>query len=417
MSDPDHGDRLAFETARLELARLRVEPTERATAIERALRLCAHTLGVERVGFWVFSPASDALICERAYTLSTDDVVGGDVLRRDRFPAYWQALHTQRVIAAADACHHPVTGELADSYLRPLGISSMLDAPVYQAGNLVGVVCHEHVGPVRTWTASELNFASAVADLLAMVLEQDDRLRAQEQLRQRLSRVVGGNQLGALEQLARSVAHDFANVVLAVELVASQLASPGRHRTLDDDLDLSKSLKACAELGGSLVGQLRRFGARAAKPRRLPVAEILDRLAPIVRTLTREVASLEVAIDLAPEVEAAVAVDALEQLVLNLCLNARDAIAEHGTIVVRAHATADQVVIEVEDDGCGMSPDVVARIWEPYFTTKPRGNGIGLATVRAIVDDAGGTIRVETTPGKGSTFVATLPRATAARTA
>ena len=381
MSDADPVERLAFETARLELARLRVEPTERTAAIERALRLCAHTLGVERVGFWVFSPAGDNLVCERSYTRSTDDVGGGDVLRGAHFPIYWQALHAHRIIAAADARQHPITGELTATYLEPLGITSMLDAPVYQAGVLVGVVCHEHVGPARTWTVAEVNFASAVADLLAMVLEQDDRLRAQELLRQRLSRMVGGNQLGALEQLARSVAHDFANVVLAVELVASQLAKPGRQRQVGDDLELAKSLKACAEMGGSLVGQLRRFGARAAKPRRLPVTEVLDRLAPIVRTLTREVADLQVTTDLPPEVEAAVAVDELEQVVLNLCLNARDAIAEQGTIAVRARAAADQVVLEVEDDGCGMAAEVVTRIWEPYFTSKPRGTGIGLATV------------------------------------
>ena len=412
MRDDDPVDRLAFETARLALARLRVEPTtQRAAAIDQALKLCARTLSIERVGFWVFSPDGDRLVCERSYTLSTDEVGGGDVLAAAQYPTYWQALSARRVIAAHDACSHPATSELADSYLRPLGIASMLDSPVFLGGELAGVVCHEHIGAPRTWTAQELSFAGSVADLLAMLLEQLERVHAQEQLRQRLTRVVGTNQLGTLEQIARAVAHDFANVVLAVELCANRLASPARPRTAVDDLELSKSLGACAEVGGNLVEQLRRFGARAETARRLPIAAVIDRMAPILRTLTREVAVLQVEVDLEPTVEAAVPVDRIEQLVLNLVMNARDAIAEHGTIVLRAAATADEVTLEVWDDGAGMEPDIVAQIWDPYFTTKPRGNGIGLATVKAIVDDAGGRVSVDSKPGIGSTFTVRLPRA------
>jgi len=169
-------------------------------------------------------------------------------------------------------------------------------------------------------------------------------------------------------------------------------------------------LRACAELGQSLVGQLRRFGGRAEASRRLPLVAIIERIAPIVRTLTRETAALEVELDLGPDDEAAAPVDQIEQLVLNLCLNARDAMPTGGTITLRVRAVGDQLELEVTDEGTGMSPEVVARIWEPYFTTKPHGNGIGLATVKAIVEDAGGTIAVETAPGAGSRFTIRLPR-------
>jgi signal transduction histidine kinase len=412
MGDDEQRDRLAFETARLELARLRIEPaSERAAAIERALRLCGRTLAVERVGYWTFSPDGEQLVCERSYTRSTDDFGGGDTMRRDRCPPYWSALEARRVIAASDARTHPSTAELTPGYLAPLGITAMLDAPVFQAGELIGVVCHEHIGEPRAWTSSEVHFAGSVADLLAMVLEQGDRLAAQEQLRQRLSRVVGGNQLDALEQLARSVAHDFANVVLAVDLVATRIDARGRERGSEEDLEIARSLRGCVELAGGLVDQLRRFGARAATPRRLPVADILGRLAPILGTLTREVARLDVVCELPADVECEVAVERVEQLVLNLCLNARDAIAGQGTIRVRATADDTHVILQVRDDGVGMTPALAARIWEPYFTTKPHGNGIGLATVKAIVDDAGGTIAVESAPGAGSTFTIALPRA------
>lgn len=400
-------DRLPFETARLELARLRIDAaTERGVGIDRILALCARTLHVERVGFWTFSDRVDDLVCERLYTLSLGEVGGGEVLRGACHPAYRRALRERRVIVAHDALHQAETHELAAGYLTPLGITSMLDAPVFRGGEPVGVLCHEHIGPARTWTEAEISFAGAAADLLSMLLEQLGRLAAQEQLRQRLTRVVSGNQLGALEQLARSVAHDFANVVMAVELVARQLATRARA----EDRELVSGLEACAELGDSLVGQLRRFGGRAEAPRRLPLVAVLDRIVPIVRTLTREVATLEVAIALGPDDEAAAPVDQIEQLVVNLCLNARDASPVGATITLAARAVDDHLELEVADQGSGMTPEVLARIWEPYFTTKPHGNGIGLATVKAIVEDAGGTIAVETAPGTGSRFTVCLPR-------
>jgi signal transduction histidine kinase len=110
----------------------------------------------------------------------------------------------------------------------------------------------------------------------------------------------------------------------------------------------------------------------------------------------------------------------LEQILLNLCLNARDAIEGNGLIVVVLRdaldtdddVAPDHVVLEVRDTGRGMNESTSSRIFEPFFTTKPEGTGLGLATVYGIVQRAGGVVRVESKPGAGTTLRVSLPRAT-----
>jgi signal transduction histidine kinase len=396
-------DRVAFETARLELARLRVTMAGHEVALQGALRLCARTLKVDRVGFWRFADDRQALALALGYTLSTDEWNAGDVLLASRYPAYWVAIESRRIVAAHDAPRDPATHELADSYLAPLGIGALLDAPVFRAGELIGVVCFEHVGAARSWSPDELSFASATGDLVAMVLEQGARLDAEAALRVAAGRAAAAEKLELVERLARGVAHDFANVLLAVELVAARVARDG-------DADAAASLRACAEIGGNLVGQLRRFGDRGNRGAAAPLRTVVEHMLPILVTLLRDAASIEVDLDALPaDVTVAMPAGHVEQLVLNLCLNAKDALPGHGAIRLAARTADGAVVLTVADDGAGMPPEVIARIWEPYFTTKATGTGLGLATVKAIVDEAGATISVASSPGRGTTFTVTIP--------
>ena len=400
-------NRVAFETARLELARLRVNTeTGHEVALQSALKLCARTLKVERVGYWQFTDDRSALALVLGYELSSDDWSAGDVLPAARHPRYWRAVEARRIIAARDARTDPDTAELAATYLVPLGISSVLDAPVFRAGELAGVVCFEHVGAPRTWGPDEVSFASATGDLVAMVLEQAARLEAESALRVQSGLRIAADKLDLVESLCRGLAHDFANVLLAVDLVGEQLAQRG-------DGKLAESLHACAALGGNLVGQLRRFAARGENdPPRMPVRAVLERMVPVLTTLVRDSAELKVELDaLPPDLESTLAPPQLEQIILNLCLNARDALVDRGTIEVTASLEPSTIELVVRDNGTGMDEDVLAHIWEPYFTTKRHGTGLGLATVKSIVDSVGATITVDSIVGTGTRFTLRLPRA------
>src|SRR5262249_51995799 len=143
---------------------------------------------VEWVGVWVFKDQGRTLHCECQYVRSSDAYVQREPLRLADFPAYGAALQEYRAIAANDARRDPRTRELATSYLEPAGITSMLDAPLLRHGQVAGVVCHEHVGPPRIWTDADVHFASSVADLIALGMEQAACLEARRALEEQTRR-------------------------------------------------------------------------------------------------------------------------------------------------------------------------------------------------------------------------------------
>jgi PAS domain S-box-containing protein len=168
----------------LDLARL--DKPEFGEALRHILSVSAATLGVERVGYWTLSPDRSTLTCEMLVTNSTgqvaEDETGLTIAARD-YPGYFSALGRSKPIIASDAAHHVETMEFAREYLPTHGITSMLDASVWFRGVMVGVVCHEHVGPARVWTAEEVDFASAIATMIALSLERSTRHGLVEALR------------------------------------------------------------------------------------------------------------------------------------------------------------------------------------------------------------------------------------------
>jgi len=139
-------------------------------AIPHLTEVSAQLLDVDRVSVWLFRNGRAELGCadlfERPFERHSSELV----LRAEAFPRYFQALAEERSIAAFDASRDPRTAEFGDGYLAPLGIASMLDAPILLRGELVGVVCHEHVGEPRRWKPWEELVAGTFADFVAMVL-------------------------------------------------------------------------------------------------------------------------------------------------------------------------------------------------------------------------------------------------------
>lgn len=134
-------------------------------------------LETERTGIWLFAEDGRTMRCATLYRRGPGEHTGGDTLAIEAYPAYFRALDRGRALAASDAQHDPSTAELTADYLAPLGITSMLEATVRRDGRLIGVVCHEHVGPLRNWLQDEKGFAASIADLAAIVLEAEERRR------------------------------------------------------------------------------------------------------------------------------------------------------------------------------------------------------------------------------------------------
>lgn len=154
-----------------------------AGALHAISEAAARTLHVEQVNIWLFSPDRAGIHCIENYSTTRNDHSAGQTLQAQDYPSYFQAIEANRTLGVARAQEDPCTAELVDSYLRPAGITSLLDAPIRLGGRMEGVVCHEHVGPPRQWTVEEENFAGSIADLVALAIEAIERQRAEDELR------------------------------------------------------------------------------------------------------------------------------------------------------------------------------------------------------------------------------------------
>ncbi|HVF10045.1 MAG TPA: PAS domain S-box protein, partial [Abditibacteriaceae bacterium] len=169
-----------FQAALMDLARL--NNADLAAALQKITEVDAATLNVERVSAWLFNEDESEIICQSLYQKSENRHDKGAALKAESYPRYFQALQEQRAIAAGDARNDAQTSEFAASYLIPLGITSMLDVPIWRHGQMVGIICHEHVGPPRQWTLDEQEFASSIADMVSLALEAAERRRAETAL-------------------------------------------------------------------------------------------------------------------------------------------------------------------------------------------------------------------------------------------
>ncbi len=156
-------------------------------------------LQVERVSIWMLNDDRSELLCVDLYESSTEEHTAGQVLDADKYPCYFAALESGRVVDADDAVSDPRTSEFALDYLEPQGIVSMLDAPIRIAGEVVGVVCHEHVGEPRLWQSDEVTFAGEIADQAAHALVSAQRKRAELRLQvseERFRSIVNSSPMG-----------------------------------------------------------------------------------------------------------------------------------------------------------------------------------------------------------------------------
>jgi two-component system cell cycle sensor histidine kinase/response regulator CckA len=400
-----------FEHARLALARLKLSDTDSVTLhFERATEICARALQVDRVGIWSLDDSIPGLRCVHLLDRRDPTCEPGDRLRQADLGSYARALIDCRYIASTDVRVDPLMGELVAEYFGPRDIVATLDVPLYRDGEVVGVLCHEHRGGPRAWTADEGGFAISVAEMVAHALTTADLVDALEALREQERARHDALRADALGQVARGLAHDLGNSLQSIALQAEFLV-----RVSDDPLKVRVSAGGIRDLAGHagrITRGMREFarGVDAA-----PVAVAIDaELASSVDAL-RALAGGDRVLTVHLEAGAArVSINptGLERALANLVVNAREATRPGEAIRLSTSAGADTVRVEVGDDGHGMDEATQGRAFDPFFTTRAEApqRGFGLSIVAAVIHGAGGEVRVESAPGKGARFVITLPR-------
>ena len=251
--------------------------------------------------------------------------------------------------------------------------------------------------------------------LLVSIRDMTDHVKLSEQLRQ-------AQKMEAVGQLAGGIAHDFNNLILSIlfntELLRGSIVATESTRTALDDI------VEAVDRAKSLTSQLLAFSRRQTiTPRIVNLADVARGMFAMLRRTMPETIELstQVAEELWPVL---VDPNQMEQVVLNLILNARDAMPQGGKLAIGLEnrvvegfndivPPGDYVALVVSDTGMGMSPEVLPRIFDPFFTTKQqgKGTGLGLATCYGIVQQAQGHIEVKSEIDHGSTFTVLLPRA------
>ena len=295
------------------------------------------------------------------------------------------------------------------------------------------LVIHRHDGrriPVRAHARPVMDESQTITHVVIVFFDITKEVEAHRASIELEARLRHGQRMQSIGQLAGGIAHDFNNVLAVIQMLASRLSLEARSQTSTDVL---QQIDLAVESGTRLAQQLLLMGGRG-RTTNSPVG-MNELTASVAQLLSR---TLDRRIEVSHQSDGSPAIvdgdpSRLEQVVMNLAINARDALAgTGGKVIIRvrsqpvdAEAAAQlpplkpgaHVVIEVEDDGPGIPPELRGRIFEPYFTTRTtgeqRGSGLGLATVYGIVEAHEGAIEVCDAAPHGAVMRVWLPASAA----
>jgi signal transduction histidine kinase len=302
----------------------------------------------------------------------------------------------------------------------------ILDKPFGAFG--VGTFGDEGVRvPAIEQTEYLVGMAGQIAVATARIRFAEHRRSAEREKHELESRLFRAQKLESLGLLAGGIAHDFANLLTVILTSANLAQSRSQDARVSEELS---AISGAAERGALLTRQL--LAISRTHPLSLQAVDLGERLRSLA-TLLHRVLPERITLELSDDGEAALVEgdpSQLDQVLMNLCINARDAMPAGGSLKIRTERlpastgpdgepAGPWVGISVTDTGSGMPPEVVERVFEPFFTTKPdrAGTGLGLAVVFSIVRQHGGRIACESTVGQGTTFRLRLPVARGMATA
>ena len=344
--------------------------------------------------------------------------ITGDPMMEEIFAA-------QGPVIVEDARTDPRTNK---AFVEMLGNRTIINIPLRLLDKPFGAFGCGTFGDegVRVPTPEQIEYlvsmSSQVAVAAARIRFTEHRRTSEREKHELETRLFRAQKLESLGLLAGGIAHDFANLLTVILTSASLASARASDPLVSEELT---AITGAAERGAQLTRQL--LAISRTHPLTLQAVDLGDRLRSL-STLLHRILPERITLELSDDGEPALVEgdpSQLDQVLMNLCINARDAMPEGGTLKIHtgfvpadpaARAGEDAgpwVSVSVTDSGSGMPPDVVERVFEPFFTTKPDrvGTGLGLAVVFSIVRQHGGSITCESTVGTGTTFRLRLPAA------
>jgi PAS domain S-box-containing protein len=390
-------------------------------AFRQINEIAARALEVERASIWLFNADRSRIVCHDLYEAGDGSHTAGEELLARDYPFFFAAVEEDRTIAADDAHNDSRTHEFSDPYLKMFGISSILDAPIRVWGRVVGVVCNQHVGPMRQWTPEEEIFAASVADFVAMAIEAEERARLLGREREARKAAEEANRLK--DDFLTVVSHELRAPLTSVLGWTEMLQTGG--------LDLNAARRALRTIERNVKTQVHlvndlldasRIASRKMQleVRSLDLRAIVETTVDAVRPLVEE-KRLRLQMILEPWVGPFIGdPERLKQIVWNLLTNAIKFTPAGGLIEARLERLEEKALLIVSDTGQGIKPEFLPHLFERFrqadsTTSRAQsGLGLGLAIVKHLVELHQGAIYAYSAgEGRGTDMMVTLPLAAA----
>ena len=411
-------DQARQQAAVAELGQLALTTSDLSALMDQAVKLVADTLGVEYCEVLEVVPDGEVLLLRAGWGWKEGSVGQATVGAGTDSQAGYTLLSDEPVITEDLRTETRFSGS---PLLREHGVVSGLSVIIRSREGPFGVL-GAHTTTRRIFTGDEIHFLQAIANVLAVTLQ---RAEAEGALRQSEAQRLQLQKMEAVGRLAGGIAHDFNNLLTIITGRSQMLL---RRLTKEDPVHREVELiQKTAERAAGLTKQVLAFGRKQVlEPIVLDLNAIVANMSTMLQRLIGE--DIELVFVPASDLGRVKADPAqLEQVIVNLAVNARDAMPHGGRLTLEtANAELDEryakrhlgvtpghcVMLAVSDTGIGMDTPTLSRLFEPFFTTKEvgKGTGLGLATVYGIVKQSGGNIWVYSEPGQGTTFKIYLPR-------
>jgi signal transduction histidine kinase len=410
-------------------------------------------LQITRAGIWLYDEMQTLVQCTLLIDKGNDLDHESLVLTRKDFPHYFEALDSERTIAAHDALTDVATFEFAEVYLTPLGISSMLDVPIRHRGKMIGIICCEHQGKAREWHADEVVFAASLADLYGRAVSANERadyeqrlIEANQTLEQKVidrtaeleaaqEKLVESEKMAALGNLVAGIAHEV-NTPLGIALTSVSNCKEELkdiYRDFENDELTEQGFKdfeaICSEglnlaetslmRAANLVQDFKRTSAdqTSLEIEEIALDEYIPRVCNPLKPMLRK-EQIELSIDVTPNLVITTCPGIIAQLLTNLISNAqRHAFGpsvnnDANRVSVSCSKNAKGIVISVQDNGKGIPEALHKKVFEPFYTTArdKGGTGLGLNILYNLVRQKfNGEIDLTSTPGEGTKVTVCIP--------
>lgn len=392
----------------LEIAKLEaVDQGDLEASFEKISKAVAFALSIERVSIWFYNDQQTAITCSKLYEVKSKKFSEGHELKAEDFPEYFKYLSEERALLADDVRTNPVTIEFLESYLEPLNIFSMLDAPIRVNGKMIGVICSEKTDKPRSWRQKDALFVGNIADILARAIQAQERRLALEELQknndnleklvlkrtaeletQRASSLFA-SKMSALGEMAGGVAHEINTPLATIRMRLEQMEKSMIESSIDkidaiDFLEGIEDVKMTVDRIAKIVSGLR-FFAREGKATDLEFIEVSTLIEETLSFCGERFRShglnLEVLKD---EVYKSIKIECrpveISQVLLNLLNNSYDAVKnlEKKWIRIEVSDKGQNIEVSITDSGTGIPKDIQEKLMQPFFTTKEVGSGTGL---------------------------------------